>query len=221
MTTLTLQNREGSKLSQSVYETILEAIIAGELSPGDVISEVELSRQLNVSRTPVHEAIGALCKDGLVIQEANRRPVIATFTREDAHDVFEMRKLLEGEAAYRAATRIDRPSLENLRATAEELSITRHAPNWLERWIDFDEEFHAVIAQACGSRRLREDVGQYRLLHRVFNKLHTSVDVLGQALAEHQRIIEKLGERDAEGAKQAMIDHIQEWQAFFVQGIPE
>ena len=186
-----------------------------------MVSEVELSRQLNVSRTPVHEAIGALCKDGLVEQQANRRPVIASFTREEAHDVFEMRKLLEGEAAFRAATRIDRPTLEKLKATADDLAQTRNDPKWLERWIDFDEEFHAVIAQACGSRRLREDINQYRLLHRVFNKLHTTVDVLGQALAEHQRIIDAMGRRDAEGAKKAMVEHIQEWQAFFVQGIPE
>jgi DNA-binding GntR family transcriptional regulator len=221
MTSLALQSREGAKLSQSVYETILEAIIAGRFSPGDVISEVELSRQLDVSRTPVHEAIGALCKDGLVNQEANRRPTIATFTREDAHDVFEMRKLLEGEGAFRSATRIDRPSLDLLRATGIELAETRDDLDWLDRWVDFDEEFHAVIAQACGSRRLREDIGQYRLLHRVFNKLHTSVDVLSQAIEEHQRIVDALARRDAEGAKQAMIDHIGEWQTFFVQGIPE
>ncbi|QDU93048.1 GntR family transcriptional regulator [Lignipirellula cremea] len=208
---------DNTRLSQSVYETLLEAILAGQLAPGDVISEVKLAQQLEVSRTPVHEAIRELAKDGLVVQHANRRPVISSFSREDVFDVFEMRILLESEAARKAAQKVDRPTLARLRTTAEELAADREAPNWLNRWADFDEDFHDAIAKASGSPRLLHDINRYRLLHRGFNKLRTSVEVLGQALQEHFDILDKLDQRDTAGAHAAMALHIKEWQAFFVQ----
>ena len=99
-------NLEGARLSDAVYETLLEAILSGQLAPGTIVSEVSLARQLAVSRTPVHDALRQLAKDGLVQQRANRRAVIATVSRDDVHDIFEMRKLLEGEAARRVERRL-------------------------------------------------------------------------------------------------------------------
>ena len=92
-----------SRLSEAVYESLLEAILSGQLGAGKPVSELALSRQLNVSRTPVHEAIGQLVKDGLVRQEANCRPVVASFSSADIGDIFDMRLLLECEATRRAA----------------------------------------------------------------------------------------------------------------------
>jgi len=209
-----------ARLSDAVYETLLEAILGGRLAPGTIVSEVSLAKQLDVSRTPVHDALRQLAKDGLVAQQANRRAVIATFSADDVHDIFEMRKLLECEAARRAATRIDRPTLANLRGLAEALAKGRKKPDWLARWADFDEEFHAAIARAAGSPRLYQDIVRYRVLHRGFNKLATNVEVLQQALDEHGRILDALERRDADAAAAAMAEHIQEWQAYFVNHFP-
>jgi len=227
MKTLTLTGAEQrTRLSDSVYETLLEAILVGKLPPGTVVSEVSLARQLTVSRTPVHDALRQLSKDGLVLQKANHRAVVAKFTPEDIFDIFEMRKLLEGEAAHRAATRIDRQTLSALRATADSLGKTQaksndaHAADWLARWIDFDEDFHSQIAKASGSLRLWQDINRYRLLHRGLNKQATTVESLKQALQEHVRILEALEERNPDTAAKAMIEHIQEWQAYFVNHFP-
>jgi DNA-binding GntR family transcriptional regulator len=204
------------RLSDSVYETLLAAILAGRLAPGNIVSEVALARQLDVSRTPVHDALRQLAKDGLLKQQANHRAVIAQFSREDIYDIFEMRKLLEGEAAWLAATRIDRPTLGHLRSLADSLSKARRGRNWISRWADFDDEFHDTIARAAGRTRLWQDIARYRILHRGFNKLTTTAEVLKQAMEEHYRILEALEDRDAEKARQAMVVHIQEWQAYFV-----
>ena len=209
-----------ARLSDAVYETLLEAILGGRLAAGAIVSEVALAKQLDVSRTPVHDALRQLAKDGLVAQQANRRAVIATFSADDVQDIYEMRKLLETEATRRAATRIDRPTLANLRSLAEALAKGRKKPDWLARWADFDEEFHAAIARAAGSPRLYQDIVRYRTLHRGFNKLATNVDVLQQALDEHGRILDALERRDGAAAAQAMADHIQEWQAYFVNHFP-
>lgn len=211
---------ESGRLSDSVYQALLESIIARRLAPGTIVSEVALARQLKVSRTPVHDALRQLAKDGLVQQRANHRAVIATFSREDLRDIFDMRKLLEGEAARLAATRIDRPNLARLRVAADALAQGQKKPDWLERWADFDEDFHATIAQSAGSPRLYQDIVRYRLLHRAFNTLTTTVEVLQQALEEHVRILDALEKRDAKEAARQMVSHIQEWQTYFVNHFP-
>lgn len=205
------------RLSDAVYETLLDAILSGRMETGRVISEVSLAQQLKVSRTPVHDALRQLAKDGLVRQEANRRAVVAKFTADDVYDVFEMRKLLESEAARRAATRMDRPSRSELRDTLEGLANELTDPGWIARWADFDDQFHATIAQASGSLRLAQDISRYRMLHRGFNRLSTTVDVLQQALREHRMILDALDARDPIAAAAAMIEHLQEWQAYFTR----
>jgi DNA-binding GntR family transcriptional regulator len=214
------EKSDRTRLSDSVYESLLEAILSGRLPPGTPVSEVSLARQLDVSRTPVHDALRQLAKDGLVEQRANHRAIICRFSPADIHDIFEMRKLLEGEAARRAATRIDRPTLTRLRSTAEKLKATRNDLDWLSRWADFDEEFHDAIARSCGSPRLCQDISRYRLLHRGINKLATTVECLQLALEEHLRILDALERRDAEQAGRMMVAHIAEWQAYFVNHLP-
>jgi GntR family transcriptional regulator, rspAB operon transcriptional repressor len=209
---LSLQDRiERTRLSDAVYETLLEAIISGKLASGSIVSEVSLAKQLDVSRTPVHDALRQLAKDGLVEQRAGRRAIITTFSKEDVYDIFEMRKLLEGEAARRAASNIDGGTIAHLRNLGEDLQADTNKVDYLERWADFDEEFHEAIAKASGSIRLCQDIVRYRLLHRGFNKLTTTVECLQHALVEHFQILDALEKRDAETASKRMVEHIQEW----------
>ena len=213
-------NEQRNTLADTVYEKLLESILSGQLMPGAVVSEVALAKKLDVSRTPVHDALRQLSKDGLVEQQPGKRAVIATFSHDDIYDIFEMRKILEPEATRRASSRLDKHSLARLRSTAEMLAADLQKPNWVELWTDFDEDFHDAIARASGSPRLAQDINRYRLLHRGFNKLTTTVDVLQQALQEHIRILDALESRDAEAAALAMLEHVQEWQAYFVNHFP-
>src|SRR6056297_1676795 len=205
---------EGSttRLSEQVYESIVEMIVRGQLIPGQSVSELALARTLDVSRTPVHEAIKQLVKEGLMLQAANRRPVVISFGTEDVHDVYEMRCILESEAAAKAAQRIDRPTLDRLQASLQAYQRTRGAAKQIAQWVKLDDEFHSAVATAAGSPRLAADIARYRQLHRIFNRSHTDPAVLGQAAEEHQRILAALTARDAEEARQAMRQHLQEWQ---------
>jgi DNA-binding GntR family transcriptional regulator len=214
---LNLQGRiERTRLSDTVYEQLLQVIISGRMASGAVISEVALARQLDVSRTPVHDALRQLAKDGLVEQRPGRRAIVTAFSKDDVFDVFEMRKLLEGEAVRRAATRIDAGTLTRLRKVGEGLRDVADKGEFLSRWADFDEAFHSDIARASGSHRLWQDITRYCLLHRGFNKLAGTYESLQGALAEHLQILDALERRDAEAASTAMVAHIQNWQSFFV-----
>lgn len=204
------------RLSDLAYEKLVELILSGLLAPGSVLSELELSRHLKISRTPIHDALRQLAKDGLVEQKANRRAVVAAFTAADVFDIFEMRKLLESDAARRAALKIDRMALAKLREAADAMAAAVKKPNAIVRWADFDDLFHTTIASASGSVQLAQDIARYRMLHRSFNRLRTTLDVARQALGEHLRILKALGQRDAEWAASEMGAHIHEWQAYFV-----
>lgn len=192
-------------------------IVSGKLASGQAVSESELSRRLDVSRTPIHEAVGQLVKDGLVIQERNRRPVVASFSTDDIFDVYEMRRILESEAAAKAASRIDKLTLSQLDTAAKQFQSAKGKRTVIRRWVEFDDQFHTAIAAACGSPRLETDIQRYRLLHRVFNRTHDDPTVLDQAYQEHAIILDALRKRDEQAARSAMNDHIAEWQRFFVR----
>jgi DNA-binding GntR family transcriptional regulator len=204
-----------ARLSEQVYQTLLEDVLAGRLAAGEPVSELSLAKALGVSRTPVHEALIQLVRDGLVTQQANRRPVVAAFSADDIREVFEMRRILEGAAVAAAAARIDRLTLAALRADADRQAAGWDAPDWVARWADHDHLFHATIAKACGNRRLCREVLRYRTLHRGFNKTHTDQRVLRLAQADHVRILDALDRRDPAAAREAMDAHIRESQTFF------
>ena len=211
---------ERTTLSDKVYETLLEAIVSGRIEPGTELSVVGVARELDVSRTPVHDALRQLAHDGLVEQEVNRKARVASFTRDDVFEIFEMRKLLEGRATELAAMRIPDKELAKLQAEADTLRENPDTVDWVARWINYDEYFHTAIAQASDNRRLFLDITRYRLLHRGFNQMATNAEVLQQALAEHQEILDALRKQNASEASAAMVSHIETWQVHFVKSFP-
>ena len=111
-------------LVDSVYETLLEAIISGQLSPGTELNSVQLANQLDVSRTPVTEAINLLAHDGVVEQVNHRRARVARFSRQELADIYEVRKLLEAVPGIGAVVdpgdlQLDHPRSGELVALAE------------------------------------------------------------------------------------------------------
>ncbi len=217
--TQTTPVREPS-VTQSVYRGLVDLILTGQLAPGSIVSEKQLAERLGVSRTPVHNAVLQLVKDGLVTQEANHRPVIARVTRSDVKEIFDMRRLLECEAARRSASRIDRSSLAALSAAAEELAKPAAPDDALSQWADFDDAFHDAIASSCGSTRLAADIRRYRMVHHALNRLRMTADLIPQALHEHQAILDALSARDGKAAADAMEHHLLEWKTFYVQRFP-
>lgn len=165
------------------------------------------------------DAVRQLISDGLVTQQPKYRPVVATVNVQDIAEIFDMRALLEGEAAFLAASRIDRPSLSTLRAMARQLNANWDEDSGIQRWTDFDDEFHSQIAVASGSARLARDINRYRHLLRGLNKLHQQVAEWRPALAEHEQVLDALSRRAAEAARHAMTAHIREWKTIFVRKV--
>jgi GntR family transcriptional regulator, rspAB operon transcriptional repressor len=208
-----------NRVTEEVYERLLSKILDQELAPGTPVSELSLAKQLGVSRTPVHRAVRELIADGLIVERDRKRPVVAIFSGDDVIDLFEMRKLLEGEAAFRSASRMDRPTLLKLREAAAQVRRGLRRARLLDLWTAFDEEFHQQIARCAGSPRLLADIARYRLIHRGLNKTLFTRELVPQALAEHEAILDALERRDAVDARNAMTRHIGEWQAFYASSL--
>ena len=196
-------------LVDSVYETILEAILCGRLSSGTELNEVALARELGVSRTPVHEALAWLAADEL-IELIGSRARVKTLSPQEVTDIYDVRLLLECAAAERAAERIDEQTLGELRIATNELARTRKDPSWAERAIEFDIRFHEMVAAASGNARLHAEIRRYRLLVRAFCRLTGEhLHNLRDSFEEHVTILKALERRDARAARQAMATHIQ------------
>lgn len=215
-----VSERTSESLAEAVYESLLEGIVLGQLSPGTFLSAAKLSAQLEVSRTPIHDALWMLATDGLVEIQPGRRARVTQFGRDDLWEIFEMRKLLEGFAAELAAGRMDQRQLGPLRRMADALQ-NEGRDNWTRSWSDFDEAFHRMIADSSGNRRLAQDISRYHLLHRGFNRVSTDFESLQQALAEHLQILAALEARDGALARQAMEEHISHWQIYFTEKFHE
>jgi DNA-binding GntR family transcriptional regulator len=201
-------NNQRASLADSVYETLLEAMISGRLAGGTELNEVALAKQLDVSRTPVHEAVRRLVADGLIKVERHRRLRVAALSHEEVRQVYAMRRLLESAAAEMAASSIDDQALAELRRAADALAAAEGSLDWSAQALRFDVEFHDAIAAACGNDRLREDVSRYRLLVRGLCRMTGTTENLHDALAEHLVILNALERRDGSAARDAMATHI-------------
>lgn len=209
MATLAKLAASRSSLADSVYQSVLEAILSGTLAPGAELSEVALAAELGVSRTPVHVALKRLVLDGLAEPMTNRQARVVRLGPDEIRDIYEMRIILESVAAERAATRLSTEGREALRESATALVAAAGSANWPARAIDFDIRFHDALAAACGNERLRAEIAKYRRLVRAFCRSSGSHENLTRAFQEHLEILDAVEARDGVRARRAMADHIQ------------
>ena len=208
-------------LTDSTYEKLVQHIVSGKCKPGEPISELALTRELGVSRTPVHNAVLQLAKDGLIHHGPNHRPVVRGLTPGDIHKIYEMRILLEGEAARLAAIHMHKTQLNRLQKVHKDVEAFEGGRNeWLQLWMDYDNAFHLTLANNTGNPLLADDIERYRLLHRGLNLFSLCEETaplatLRSAIGEHAHILHAIEHHDPEAARDAMRMHLRCWQEFF------
>ena len=196
-------------LADAAYDVLQQAILRGELPPGEELSAVALAERYRVSRTPITEALQRLTHDGLVLQEPHRQPRVVKLERSDVVEIYEMRAKLEAAAAERAASRITPAVCEALDERLDALCGEQKPSNWAELAIEFDLQFHDAVAEASGNGRLRDDIARYRRLVRCFCRLTGNDENLQAAIAEHRTILAALKARRPATARKAMAAHIE------------
>ena len=196
-------------LRELVFESVREAIISGQLPPGERLMEIQLAEEMGVSRTPVREAIRKLELEALVVMIPRKGAYVSGLSLKDISEVFEIRSALEGLAAELAAERITEEELENL-----ERHLVRIADG-IERGditsvVEIDTDFHSMLYTCSRNLRLGQTINNLREQIQRFRQ--TSLAYPGRmrlALDEHRRIIEAISARDPELARQLAKEHIE------------
>ncbi|NJN82441.1 MAG: GntR family transcriptional regulator [Caldilineaceae bacterium] len=199
---------ETSTLAERVYETLKGRILQHEYSHGQKLNIAALAEDLNVSNTPVREAISRLEKVGLVKVVPYRGPFVRSLSPSEAAGVFEVRIALESLAARLAAASADddaRAEIQRLR-DAQQAAFVEHN---MELALDLDVHFHEAIAQSTGNSALvglLQMLADWTVLFMQFG-LPTPRPP-ERVIDEHDQIVAAIAARDGDRADEAMRIHI-------------
>lgn len=208
--------------SVAATDVLRDAIIDGRLAPGERLKEVELAKELGISRTPVREALLVLQTEGLVEAIPNRGATVRAHTAEDLDDLYQLRAMLEGYAARRAATRITEEGVDRLRASCERFDALRDDDDDLRDLVAENVSFHNTILEIAGSGRLDSMVRKVVELPLVYKSYIWYSSNQKQISGHyHRQLVTALGARDAERAELIMKEHIYEARDVLVAHVRE
>lgn len=203
-------------LSFALFSTLRKAIVNGAIHPGTRLTEVEVSRKMSVSRTPVREAFRKLESENLLIRAPGGKFVVANPDEEEIREIYLVRSVLEGLAAKIAASKIDTNHVRELKAAIKrmEAGIGR---NQIKMVIDSNLEFHQRIVQ----------IGHNSILTQTLNRLWDTIQIWSarslenrswtqKSVKEHKEIINALENGDGEMAENLVRNHIEHAWGIFI-----
>lgn len=205
---LNLTMNEYLPLRDVVFITLRQAILRGQLKPGQRLMEIQLAKQLGVSRTPVREAIRKLELEGLVVTIPRKGAEVAQITEKDLKDVIEVRCALEELAVELACERITSSHIVQLKEVVKDFEHLISKGDITEL-AESDVRFHDIIFASTQNQRLiqmisnlREQMYRYRLEYLKDFQKHS------QLVHEHEQIIRNLQKHNVIEAKANIRNHI-------------
>jgi DNA-binding GntR family transcriptional regulator len=196
-------------LADSVYEAIKELLLEHHIGPGARMSIDRLARQLDVSPTPVREALARLEAEGLATKEPLRGYRATPLLDESVFEqLFELRLLLEPYAARKAATALTADGLAALEQATAEIEEAIGVQGQVRVFAAADARFHEAIAAASGNNLLRDALARLRP-HLHLYRLYFHIGIADETVPEHATIVAALRTRAAPRAEAAMADHIE------------
>lgn len=199
--------KRGKSLTEQAYAILRDRVIVGELAPGVEVSEPELAEQLQMSKTPVREALARLCVEGFMEAFPRRGYRVTPVTVKDMNHLFAVRGMLEGEAAALAARHMTNAEFNELECVVDTSYIVGEGIS-ARSFVSANEQFHSAIARASRNPRLEHLViSHLEECARLFHMGARVRDINPETSSDHRRIITYLRARDSENAKRAMIEH--------------
>ncbi len=197
-----------ARLVDDVCQSLEEGILSGQIKPGERLIETRIAEQLGVSRTTVREALLMLERQGLVETRPRRGTFVTRLSRQDALDVGFARALLEGYAVRVGFQHIDAALLNRLEGCIEQMGNCR-LPRDVPELVRLDQEFHRMLVDTCGSRRIAElwssMSGQIRALY--ITTLEREDATIAYVVAFHRELLDALRSGDAQLAQSGIVHH--------------
>lgn len=203
-------------LKQLVYNNLRSRIISGELSPGCRLLESDLSKEMDISRAPVREALNMLERDGLATMIPRRGAIVTVFTKEDVEYIWNTRILLEPTAGKMATQRV---SEEDLNRVEELLMRVQANPDDMSLYTDSDLELHDLLYCNIDNHYIRDfllNLKAHSLCVRwtgerqMHNAPIAAHPVVLKATQEHLEILNALRSRDGDAVFRAVEKHLKD-----------
>lgn len=192
----------------AAYRQLREAILRGQVSMGARINELELAGAWGVSRTPIRDALRRLEAEGLVQASSGRGMVVPRLDLADADEIYDLREVLEGRAARRAAERATPELHARLNALIKAFGAAHKQGN-IDQMIAVDIDFHASLAAASGSARLQRAIETaHAQIHQIRLRTMRTKGRPARSLRELARLVTAVRARDGARAETAMREHI-------------
>lgn len=198
-------NTPDKRLALQAYEQILALILNREAKPGELVNERRLAEALNMSRTPVRDALLMLEGEGLLLRQGSRGLQVKQMRIEDYMEALQIRLLLEPAVARMAAGKVPAERIADLRALIAEAMGAGTADRGLVR--DIDEGVHGAISDVIENRQLSGIIVTMRRQTQMFD-LRSMPERLDGSCAEHLTILDALESGDGEAASLAMTMHL-------------
>ena len=187
-----------SSFSEKVYSAILELLIHHHVRPGEKISEKSIASSLNVSRTPVREALRRLAADGLVDYYPRRGVFAKEITAQDIRELYDIRRCLEVQAARMTIGNIPDAHIDGIDALIDACHNS-DGVDFIEAEVRLDREIHRTINTFCGNRRLMMMLVKLDHLAKFMRVIHFNrEEVVRDNFSEHENIWNALKKQDEE-----------------------
>ncbi|HIC80177.1 MAG TPA: GntR family transcriptional regulator [Kiloniellaceae bacterium] len=191
---------------EDAYEALYDALLNGQLKPGEQIREAEVARLLGMSRTPVREAMRRLETQGLLIHQPRKGMTIRQLDHQAITELYLVRVELEGMAAAEAARHASEAEIDALQEIVEGDSDSQIDPARSSR---INKVFHQTIHRAAHNRFLLEILDSLQVTMSLLGKTTLSLpERVRTARQEHQAIVSAIAERKPEEAREAAAAHI-------------
>ncbi|MEO0277867.1 MAG: GntR family transcriptional regulator [candidate division WOR-3 bacterium] len=185
-------------------------IVVGAVGPGQKLREDEIAKKLNISRSPVREAMKLLEARGLVVRSPRKGVFVPPVTKKDIWEIYTLKMVLYTFATRLAAEKLDGLFLKKLDRIVTKMKkcVERHPPDVL-RYQSLNDDFHLTIAVVSGHERLRKLIEDLAVqVHRYSYLSLKDHDHLRLSLSYHESILEALKNRDADKAESLTREHI-------------
>jgi DNA-binding GntR family transcriptional regulator len=200
----------GPTLVELAYQHLLSMLMTVQIAPGERIAIDTVARQLGISQTPIREALSQLEAEKLVFKMPNvGYRASPQMTRQEVHDLYTLRLLIEPYAAARAAENMDEAGLVALREIDRDMRGVIDGGDYdYGQFAEADARLHRLIATGSGNHLIAETIERLHAHLQIFRSLY-STNAPKEAAAEHQPIIDALLAHDAAAAEAAVRDHLE------------
>lgn len=186
-------------LRERIADALRQAIIKGELKPGERLQEVEIAQSYNTSRTPVREAFRQLESEGFIVIKPRRGATVTPITAKDVREFYEVKSVLESYAARLAVSQITEAQIDKMEHLNRQLRRCYERSD-ISGMVPVHNEFHETFVQACGNDRLASLISSLVNQFQRFRIALSHTDAVEDSILIHEQIVAAFRARDAERA---------------------